>query len=288
MRDNLFNVINKLSEVTSSLSPIVLSVTESTNVSNDFSKTQKDNIESISNQVTSISANATEISGTSENNCETSKQVTINIQNSSDIMNKTKSSIEDLADSFSKMEVNVNELKSCSDNIGSILDVIRGIAEQTNLLALNAAIEAARAGEQGRGFAVVADEVRTLAGRSQKSTEEIHDMIEKLQSSSSVVTDSMGYANEKVTAGVEYSIEANTFLNSVTADIAAINDASSEIAKSAQFQESSTHDIADKMEQLTAAADNMQQKLGNNNASIDSLNAMSRKIADIISFFKIS
>ncbi len=121
--------------------------------------------------------------------------------------------IQELATNIGNATDVINRLNECSDSIGHILDVIRGIAEQTNLLALNAAIEAARAGEQGRGFAVVADEVRTLASRTQQSTQEIQVIIEQLQQGASEAVDIMGDSSKEVqhsVVGIEKSCEALT------------------------------------------------------------------------------
>ncbi|WP_455365794.1 methyl-accepting chemotaxis protein, partial [Kaarinaea lacus] len=113
----------------------------------------------------------------------------------------------------------ISSLKSDSENIGKILDVIKGIAEQTNLLALNAAIEAARAGEQGRGFAVVASEVRTLAARTQESTHHIEEMIAQLQSRTHEVVSSMSSNRESADASVKQITEAGSALSDISQSI---------------------------------------------------------------------
>ncbi len=117
----------------------------------------------------------------------------------------------------------IQNLENESSNIGGVLDVIRGISEQTNLLALNAAIEAARAGEQGRGFAVVADEVRTLASRTQESTDQIKDLIEKLQSGSSNAVNVMSDALSQVNENSEQVKQVSSSLSDIASEIASIN-----------------------------------------------------------------
>ena len=113
-----------------------------------------------------------------------------------DVVEKNVISIESLAEAVDNAEIIIQKVGQESDNIGTILDVIKNIAEQTNLLALNAAIEAARAGEQGRGFAVVADEVRTLASRTQQSTSEIEEMILSLQENAKKAVQAMEVGRE--------------------------------------------------------------------------------------------
>ena len=132
-----------------------------------------------------------EIASNADNAAGSVKVVESNARSGLKTMQKTQEHIADLASQIQSSRESIQNLRTETESIGTVLEVIRGIAEQTNLLALNAAIEAARAGEQGRGFAVVADEVRTLASRTQESTEEIHRTITRLQDQAEATVQSM-------------------------------------------------------------------------------------------------
>lgn len=155
----------------------------------------------------------------------------------------------------------VGELQKMSSQIGSILDVIRNIAEQTNLLALNAAIEAARAGEQGRGFAVVADEVRVLAKRTTDSTSEIESMISNLQSSSSSASTVIESCMTDMELSVEQASTANSAMEEIQALILEISQMSTHITQAAAEQSETTGDIARSIEDINLIADGSYQAM---------------------------
>ena len=161
---------------------------------------------------------------------------TTTANNGLSVVSQADKNIKELENEITNATSVINELAEDTHNIGSVLDVIKGIADQTNLLALNAAIEAARAGEQGRGFAVVADEVRTLAKRTQDSTSEIQEMIERLQVCSDKAVSAMEQSRRKTQHCVENTNEARTSLDQISSDVDSINQVNSQIATATEEQ----------------------------------------------------
>jgi methyl-accepting chemotaxis protein len=155
--------------------------------------------------------------------------------------------IHHLAEQVEQAAQTINKLEQDSEGINSILDVITTISEQTNLLALNAAIEAARAGEQGRGFAVVADEVRTLASRTQSSASEINQMIERLQDGSRQAVAVMNTSCAEAREAVEYAANAGASLQTIADVVRKINDMNTQIASAAEQQSAVVDDITRKI-----------------------------------------
>jgi methyl-accepting chemotaxis protein len=171
------------------------------------------------------------------------------------VVEDTVVSMESLSSEVMRVSDVIHKLAEESDKIGGVLDVIRGISEQTNLLALNAAIEAARAGEQGRGFAVVADEVRTLASRTQESTLEIQSMIENLQKGSSDAVEAMNQGRERTGESVEQAGRAKEALISIAESIARINDMNTQIASATEEQSAVAQDIDAKTASISHLAE---------------------------------
>ena len=213
-------------------------------------------------QIEQVATATQEMNNTASEMAEGADQALREIQHSDDeakrvreISDKNRSTIEQLAHEIQGASQVIDQLSENSSNIGGILDVIRGIADQTNLLALNAAIEAARAGEQGRGFAVVADEVRTLASRTQESTEEIQDMIENLQNDSKRAVEVMNRGREQAELSVHQSDEAAQALQSITESVHQASDSSNHIANAAQEQSRTAHDISERLESIVSIAE---------------------------------
>ncbi|MFP2770794.1 methyl-accepting chemotaxis protein [Oceanisphaera sp. KMM 10153] len=190
-----------------------------------------------------MAATATEVALHAQHAAEAANAANQETEQGALVVSRSTLAVERLAADMEETMISVNELALLSRNIESILSVITGIAEQTNLLALNAAIEAARAGESGRGFAVVADEVRLLASRTQKSTQEIGDMIERLQSGVRLAENKMKQSQELAAQTSVDAAEANEVLARIRDAIGRINDMNLQIATAAEEQSATSEEI---------------------------------------------
>lgn len=197
---------------------------------------QRAETEQVATAMNEMSATVSEVASNASSAAGAAQNADNEAKGGQAIVQQTAEEIEKLATEVESAAEVIRQLEQDSENIGGVLDVIKGIAEQTNLLALNAAIEAARAGEQGRGFAVVADEVRTLASRTQESTQEIETMIDQLQKRAQTAVRVMEQGREQAQRGAEHAKEAAASLEAITRAVATINDMNTQIASAAEEQ----------------------------------------------------
>jgi len=203
------------------------------------------------------------------------------------IVRDTSSAIGALAEEIGRAVGVVQTLAKDSENINAILIAIRGIAEQTNLLALNAAIEAARAGEQGRGFAVVADEVRNLAQKTQQATEEIQSMIQQLQQGTREVVRVMEDSQHKTDQSVEHAAKAAQALETITQAVSVINDMNTQIASAAEEQSAVAEDINRNVINIGQVANEVAGGADESSAASAGLTKLAEQQRRLINQFKV-
>lgn len=248
---------------------------------------QKDEVSQIATAVNEMSATAQEVANNAEATAEATVQSAERCAKGKDIILSNKDSITGLAREIDETSNAMNELEANTQNINNILVTIQGIAEQTNLLALNAAIEAARAGEQGRGFAVVADEVRVLSQRTQGSTEEIRSMIETLLANTDNAVQTMERSKSLTDKSVEQANEAVGALEDISDSIKKIADMSTQIASAAEEQRAVTEEVNKNTQSVSQSSDQMVLAAGEILEMSDQLGEVSKNLNEQVGLFKL-
>ncbi len=250
--DKVHNVVKNLAEQTGALTHIVSSSKRVSDQANDAIQQQRQRLEQIATAVMQMSVSINDVAtnaGEADTAAEAADATSQEGQRTVDI---AVTSIRALSDAVDQANTVIAQVEKDSQSIGSIVDVIQGIAEQTNLLALNAAIEAARAGEAGRGFAVVADEVRALANKTQQSTETIKHMIDKLQLGAKQACSVMQDGQGRVSGAVEISQHAGQALASIRQVVSNITGRNHSIVAAARSQSKVAGDISNDLNEVSA------------------------------------
>jgi methyl-accepting chemotaxis protein len=248
---------------------------------------QQEETYKIANAVSEMTEAIQSIAKNAEQAADATQQAQSRVANSSQVSQRTQKSMQNLSGKIDEASSAIAALATESENIGSVLDVIRGIAEQTNLLALNAAIEAARAGEQGRGFAVVADEVRTLASRTQQSTEEINTMIVQLQEGSRNTVTAMEVSQKLMQECTEDTSTTSESLLSVVTSMDTVLDMNNLIASATTQQESVMKGVSDNAQAMQKMSQANSERLIDVSDATKTVHNIAQEMQQDISIFKV-
>ena len=287
MADSLRSIVSRLSDgvgqITASAQALS-SVTERTQHGVNSQKAETDQVATAMNQ---MAATVHDVARNAEEAASSAEQADGKVASGQDVVRQTLGRIEQLADAVRAATQSIEQLGRESQSIGSVLDVIKNVAEQTNLLALNAAIEAARAGEQGRGFAVVADEVRALARRTQQSTAEIETLIAALQSGANTSVQRMQRSHALVEMTVGDAVQTEAALGTIASAVAVIHQMNQQIAAASEQQSAVAEEISRSVSSIRGIADESAQAMESTASSSVELAQLSRELQGLVGQFRL-
>ncbi|MBD9563273.1 HAMP domain-containing protein [Pseudomonas sp. PDM09] len=259
-------------------------VTEQTNLEVSSQKEETEQVATAMNQMT---ATVHDVARNAEEAAQAAQTADGKVESGQQVVRQSMVRIEQLADSATSASSSIESLSAEIQNIGTVLSVIKSVAEQTNLLALNAAIEAARAGEQGRGFAVVADEVRALAKRTQQSTEEIERLVSALRSAAQSSVQQIQNSGELVKLAVSDALQTESALGSIAVAVSLIQQMNQQIAAAAEEQSSVAEEINRSVTSIRASADQSSLAMQGNAASSIELAQLGVELKGMVGHFRL-
>ncbi len=287
MTEKMHDLIHVVSRTVESVSTQAQSVNQAAQSNADAVRRQMNETNQISDAMQQMVSTVDEVAGNTQNTSDAAEIADYEANQGHDVVDETLQAIDNLAREISDSVESINRVSRDSEEITQVLVEIKAIAEQTNLLALNAAIEAARAGDQGRGFAVVADEVRTLSQRTQKSTEEIESMIERLQKGVSGAVKSMHSSHATTQVTVDQSKKVADALEKIVASVRTIVDMSHQIAGAAEEQSTVAKNIESNVLQIIDLGQATETNANSALSASDELSASTDSLRELISKFRI-
>ena len=284
--EKIQKIIIQVSQVSAQLATASVELSSTTNQTHENISQQLAETQQVATAVTEMAATIQEIAQSAESAAVSARAADEEANKGKHVVSDVTLTINQVAGEMQKASDVINRLATESDKIGSVSDVIHGIAEQTSLLALNAAIEAARAGEQGRGFAVVADEVRSLASRTQNATQEIRDMIERLQSGTRDAVDVIHHSSQTTSISVEKAAAAAQSLEHIVASVVTISDRNTQIANASEEQSAVAHEIDRSVVQISQLAEHSSIASQQISEATVELSRLGEELHEMISHFK--
>lgn len=285
--DKLQNIISSVLQNTAEVSKAAESLLSVSSSSQRAADEQCNAITTVVTAVNELTMAIQEVARNTGNTAQSTKDAAAITDLGHDRIRLAVERVQSLSSRITQTAEIMVRLEGQAKNVTSVIDVIRGVAEQTNLLALNAAIEAARAGEQGRGFAVVADEVRTLASRTQKSTEDIHGMLSQLQAGVQHAVEAMNSSATMTSEAVQSANEAGNSLSGIGTAVKGISDMTIQIATAAEEQSSVTSEIDKNLVQINSLAMNTAEGAAQTATQSQRLNELSVQLRQLLGQFKV-
>ena len=287
LKDDIGHIVQQINQAVFKLASAAEEMSHITDKSSQAMQKQRQETDQVATAMNQMSATVAEVASNAQLASESAHQAFKESNMGQQVVNESISAVAALIQKVELAADVIQVLESNSQEIGTVLDVIRSIAEQTNLLALNAAIEAARAGEQGRGFAVVADEVRVLAQRTQSSTEEIQLMIQKLQSGATQAVDAMMQSRSQADVTRDTSARAGEVLHAITQSVTNINDMNTLIASAAEEQNTVAEEINRNIINISHVADTTSDSVSHSARTSEELRQVAEELKQVISRLKV-